>query len=135
MDFTGDDRLDPESYCCAFLCAKGNGLQIGGYEDDLTKKLTGFFVRKGLLYPELSAIINRETIYTDCDASSNFEQAVTEINAVLKAHDWFLTVFQDFMYCDCQYTILLANTACAEQIAAGWQSGNFETVLTFRHSA
>ena len=135
LDFSGGNQLDPESYCCAFLCAKGNGLQIGGYEDDLTEKLTRFFARKGLLYPALSAIINREKIYTDCDASGNFEQAITDINAVLETHDRFLTVFSDFMYCGCQYTILLTNTACAEQIAAGWQSGNFETVLTFRHSA
>ncbi|MDE7246118.1 MAG: hypothetical protein K2O18_19390, partial [Oscillospiraceae bacterium] len=135
MDFSEGDRLDEESYCFAFLCAKGNGLQIGGYEEDLTEKLTGFFAQKGLLYPEIAAIINREVIYTDCDNSGNFEQAVTEINRFLEPHGLWLTVFDDFMYCDCQYTLLLTDTALAEQIAAGWESGNFEAVLTFRHSA
>ena len=39
LDFSKENNLDAECFCAAFLCAHGYGIQIGGYEDDLTHTL------------------------------------------------------------------------------------------------
>ena len=66
LDFSKENDLDKECYCAAFLCAHGYGIQIGGYEDDLTHTLTEFFHTQGMEYPEISEIVCKEKIYTDC---------------------------------------------------------------------
>ena len=42
LDFSNGNSLDIECFYAAFLCAKGYAIQIGGYEDDLTRTLTEF---------------------------------------------------------------------------------------------
>ena len=46
LDFSKENSLDKECYCAAFLCAHGYGIQIGGYEDDLTHTLTEFSIHR-----------------------------------------------------------------------------------------
>ena len=53
LDFSKENELDAECFCAAFLCAHGYGIQIGGYEDDLTHTLMEFFHTQGI---ELSLI-------------------------------------------------------------------------------
>ena len=81
------------------------------------------------MYPEVSEIICREKIYTDCSDYDNFKKALTEINQVLSAYGMRLIVFEDFVYCDCQYTILMVEKAFADKIMPLWESENLETYL------
>ena len=53
LDFSKENELDAECFCAAFLCLHGYGVQIGGYEDDLTHILTEFFHIQGMEYPEI----------------------------------------------------------------------------------
>ena len=129
LDFSGENELDRECFSFAFLCAKKQGIQIGGYEDDLTDILTAFFEEKGLRYPEVSGIIEREVIYTDCSGFDNFKKSMEEINQILDLHGLNLVVFEDFVYCDCEYTVLVLDRSLAECISNSWESDNFSIYL------
>jgi len=129
LDFSTENKLDTECFCAAFLCANGYGIQIGGYEDDLTHTLTEFFHTKGMEYSEISEIICKEKIYTDCSDYDNFKKSLIAINQVLDAHGLKLVVLEDFVYCDCEYTILSLGKALADKVLAAWSSDNFEIYL------
>lgn len=129
LDFSKGNSLDKECYCAAFLCAHGHGIQIGGYEDDLTPALTEFFHVQGMEYPEISEIICKEKIYTDCSDYDNFKKSMTAVNQVLDTHGVRLAVFEDFVYCDCEYTVLCMDKALADKVYSLWSSDNFEIYL------
>ncbi len=129
LDFSAESSLNTECFCAAFLCAKGYGIQVGGYEDDLTLALTTFFKAKGLDYPSILEIINSEKIYTDCSDYDNFKKSLAAINQVLGSDKMQIIVFEDFVYCDCEYTLLIVDCALAEKLASSWQSNNFEIYL------
>ncbi len=38
-------------------------------------------------------------------------------------------VFEDFVYCDCQYTMLVVSKTLANDLISEWQSDNFEIYL------
>lgn len=97
LDFSKENSLDKECYCAAFLCAYGYGIQIGGYEDDLTHTLTEFFHTQGMEYPEISEIVCKEKIYTDCSDYDNFKKSMTAINQELDTHGIRLVVLEDFV--------------------------------------
>lgn len=129
MDFSKEDELDAECFCAAFLCAHGYGIQIGGYEDDLTHTLTEFFHTQGMDYPEISEIVYKEKIYTDCSDYDNFKKSMTAINRVLDVHGMRLTVLEDYIYCDCEYTVLRVDKTLVENVLSTWSSDNFEIYL------
>ena len=95
LDFSNENSLDTECFSAAFLCSKGYGIQVGGYEDDLTQPLTEFFKAKGIDYPEVFEIINNEKIYTDCSDYDNFKKSLTAINQVLDPHGLRVMVFEE----------------------------------------
>lgn len=129
LDFSKENELDAECFCAAFLCAHGYGIQIGGYEDDLTHILTEFFHTQGMEYPEISEIVHKEKIYTDCSDYDNFKKSMTAINQVLDAHGMRLIVLEDYIYCDCEYTVLRVDKTLAENVLSTWSSDNFEIYL------
>lgn len=109
--------------------AKGYGIQVGGYEDDLTHTLTAFFHTKGIEYPEITEIICKEKIYTDCSDFDNFKKSMAAINQILDTHGVQLIVLEDFVYCDCEYTVLCLDKALADKLLSSWSSDNFEIYL------
>ena len=129
LDFSKENSLDKECYCAAFLCAHGYGIQIGGYEDDLTHILTEFFHTQGMEYPEISEIVCKEKIYTDCSDYDNFKKSMTAINQELDTHGIRLVVLEDFVYCDCEYTVLKLDKTLADKMLSSWSSENFEIYL------
>ena len=129
LDFSKENSLDKECYCTAFLCAHGYGIQIGGYEDDLTHTLTEFFHTQGMEYPEISEIVCKEKIYTDCSDYDNFKKSMTAINQELDTHGIRLVVLEDFVYCDCEYTVLKLDKALADKMFSSWSTDNFEIYL------
>ena len=129
LDFSNENSLDIECFCAAFLCAKGYGTQVGGYEDDLTHTLTEFFKVKGIDNPEVFEIIDSEKIYTDCGDYDNFKEALTAINQVLGTQGVRVIVFEDFVYCDCEYTVFIVDNAFADRLTSLWQSDRFEIYL------
>ena len=129
LDFSKDNSLDVECFCAAFLCAKGCGIQIGGYEDDLTQTLTAFFRAKGFDDPEIFEVINGGKIYTDCSDCDNFKTSMTAINRALASQGVRAVVFEDFVYCDCEYTVLMVDSGLADRLTSLWQSENFEIYL------
>ncbi len=66
-------------------------------------------------YSEISEIICKEKIYTDCSDYDNFKKSVTAMNRVLDAHGVRLVVLEDFVYCDCEYTVLSMDEALADR--------------------
>ena len=129
LDFSKENHLDMECFCAAYLCTHGYGIQIGGYEDDLTPALTEFFHTQGMEYPEISEIVCKEKIYTDCSDCDNFKKSVAAMNQVLDAHGVRLVVLEDFVYCDCEYTVLSMDKALADKVLSSWSSDNFEIYL------
>lgn len=129
LDFSDENTLDPECLSAAFLCAKGHGIQVGGYEDDLTQPLTEYFRAKGIDEPKVFEIIDGGRICTDCGDQDNFKDSLTAINQVLAPHGKRVIVFEDFVYCDCEYTVLVVDSALADEVIAAWQSDSFEIYL------
>jgi len=129
LDFSSENALNLECFCAAFLSTKGHGIQVGGYEDNLTETLTEFFEAKGFDYPDIFEIIGKEKIYTDCSNYDNFKKSLTAINHVLDAHGLRIIVLEDCVYCDCEYTMLLVDKALANDLVSEWQSDNFEVYL------
>lgn len=129
LDFSSENSLDIESFCAAFLCSKGYGIQVGGYEDDLTHSLTELFKAKGIDDPKVFEIINSEKIYTDCSDYDNFKKSLTAINQVIGSYGIQVIVFEDFVYCDCEYTVLIVDNALADKLISLWQSDSFEIYL------
>lgn len=129
LDFSTENELNAECFCAAFLCANGYGIQIGGYEDDLTHTLTEFFHMKGMEQPEISEMICREKIYTDCSDHDNFKKSLIAINQILDAYGVKLVVLEDCVYCDCEYTILSLDKTLADNVFAAWNSDDFEIYL------
>lgn len=129
LDFSKEDHLDMECFCAAYLCTHGYGIQIGGYEDDLTPALTEFFHTQGMEYPEISEIVCKEKIYTDCSDFDNFKKSMTAINKILDTHGIRLIVLEDFVYCDCEYTVLSLDKTLADKVLSSWNSDNFEIYL------
>lgn len=129
LDFSNENCLDIECFCAAFLCSKGYGVQVGGYEDDLTHTLTDFFKVMNMGYSEILEIISKEKIYTDCSDYDNFKKSLTAINQILDAHGVQLIVLEDFVYCDCEYTVLIIQKALASEVISSWSSDNFEIFL------
>lgn len=129
LDFSSENRLDVECFCAAFLCSKGCGVQVGGYEDDLTRTLTDFFKVIDMGYSEILEIISKEKIYTDCSDYDNFKKSLVAINQILDTHGVRLIVLEDFVYCDCEYTVLIIEKALAGEVISSWNSDNFEIFL------
>lgn len=129
LDFSKENALDVECFCTAFLCIRGYGIQIGGYEEDLTHILTEFFHTQRMEYLEISEIICKEKIYTDCSDYDNFKKSLAAINKVLDIYGIQLIVLEDFVYCDCEYTILKLDKVLADKVLSSWSSNNFEIYL------
>lgn len=82
-----------------------------------------------LTEPEISEIVCKEKIYTDCSDYDNFKKSMTAINQELDTHGIRLVVLEDFVYCDCEYTVLKLDKALADKMLSSWSSENFEIYL------
>lgn len=129
LDFCTRHRLDPESFCFAFLCEQGKALQIGGYQQDVSAGLLAFLAESGRDTPEIRQWLERERIDADCDEPQLFFQAISQLNRLLSAQGTRLVLWEDGLYCDCQYTLGLLDDEAAQQLASQWQSENFALIL------
>lgn len=129
LDFSKENTLNQECVCAAFLCGRRYGLSVGGYENDLTQALAGFLQGRGAAAPEALEILQRERVCTDCGGFDNFKRTLTQINQVLESQGVRLLVWEDFVYCDCEYTLLLLDRSLAERVRTGWRSENFTIYL------
>ena len=126
LDFCAQQSLDWECFCFAFLCQKGKALQIGGYQQDIFPKLRAFLARLGRDTPEIRQWLDQERIDAGCGEPRPFLQA---IGRLLSAQGGGLALWEDGLYCDCQYTLALLDGKAAKQAADGWRSENFELLL------
>lgn len=95
----------------------------------MTHPLTAFFQAKGIDYPKVFEIINGEKIYTDCSDYDNFKKSLTAMNQILGLHGMRVVVLEDFVYCDCEYTVLIVDNTLADKLTSLWQSDSFEIYL------
>lgn len=129
LDFCAQQSLDWECFCFAFLCQKGKALQIGGYQQDIFPKLRAFLARLGRDTPEIRQWLDQERIDADCGGPQPFLQALGRLSRLLSAQGVGLALWEDGLYCDCQYTLVLLDGKAAKQAADGWQSESFELLL------
>lgn len=129
LDFSNESDLGSECFGIAYVCQKQYGIQIGGYEDDVRPALTAFFQLKGILSPTLRAAIEKEKIYTDCSSFDNFKVSIVTLNQILDTLGVQLLVFKDFVYCDCEYSVLLLKKDLCHELSQSWESENFEIYL------
>ncbi len=125
LDFTEEEDLDVECFCFAYLCEKEYGISLGGYEEDVRPALTSFLGEKGIHSPELQAFLDKERIYTECDDIDNFRSSVAALNQILNTSGVRFVVFEDEVYCDCEYSMLLVKEDLYAEILQSWESDNF----------
>lgn len=126
LDFVSEEALDVECFCFAYLCEKQYGISFGGYEDDVRPALTSFLNGKGINSSELQTLIAKERIYTECDDVDNFKSSVSAMNQILNNTGVRLVVFEDGIYCDCEYSLLLVTEDLYTDIVESWESDNFD---------
>ena len=80
-------------------------------------------------YPEISEIVRKEKIYTEYSDYNNFKKSMTAMNKVLDTHGVQMIVLEDYIYCDCEYTVLKVDKTLAEKVLSTWSSDNFESYL------
>lgn len=129
LDFCARQSLDRERCCFAFLCQKGKALQIGGYQQDIAPELLAFLAGLERDTPEIRQWLKQERIDAGCGEPRPFLQAIGRLNRMLSAQGVGLALWEDGLYCDCQYTLALLDDKAAKQAADGWQSENFELLL------
>ena len=67
-------------------------------------------------YPEISEIVRKEKIYTEYSDYNNFKKSMTAMNKVLDTHGVQMIVLEDYIYCDCEYTVLKVDKTLAEKV-------------------
>lgn len=129
LEFVNEEDLDVECFCFAYLCEKQHGISLGGYEEDVRPALTSFLIDKGINSPELQALIAKERIYTECDDVDNFKASVSAMNQILNNSGVRLVVFEDGMYCDCEYSLFVVKEDLYTDIINSWESDNFDLYI------
>lgn len=129
LDFVSEEDFDVECFCFAYLCEKQYGISLGGYEDDVRPALTSFLSGKGITSLELQTLIAEERIYTDCDDVDNFKSSVSAMNQILNNFGVRLVVFEDSVYCDCEYSLFLVKADLYTDIVESWESDNFDIYI------
>ena len=54
---------------------------------------------------------------------------MTAINQELDTHGIRFVALEDFVYCDCEYTVLKLDKALADKMLSSWSNENFEIYL------
>lgn len=129
LDFINENDLDIECFEIAYMCQRQYGIQIGGYEDDVRPALISFFQHKGLLSQNLQFVLEKDRIYTDCSDTDNFKNSIILLNQILDEFGMRLLVLEDFVYCDCEFSLLLLKKDMCNELRQSWESDNFEIYL------
>ncbi len=129
LDFVNEEVLDVECFCFAYLCEKQYGISLGIYEDDVRPTLTSFLNGKGINLSELQILFDKERIYTECDDMDNFKASISAMNQILNHTGERLIVFEDSMYCDCEYSLFLVTEDLYTDIVESWESDNFDIYI------
>ena len=59
----------------------------------------------------------------------NFKKSMTAMNKVLDTHGVQMIVLEDYIYCDCEYTVLRVDKTLDEKALSTWSNDNFEIYL------
>lgn len=128
LDFCAQQSLEPECFCFAFLCGQGKGLQLGGYQQDVAADLLAFLAGLGRDTPAIRGWLEAANIDIDWEEPEPFQRDLERLNQLLGSQDLQLVVWQDSVYCDCQYTLALLESREAARLAQTWESENFQII-------
>ncbi|MDE6566713.1 MAG: hypothetical protein K2K70_03140 [Lachnospiraceae bacterium] len=94
-----EDCMDEDVFWLHYAAVHGESLLIGGYEEDVTQKITDFLIHR---IPENIFITIQEflqKLYVDIDAEDNLEEAIGFCNQRLADTDYSLQLqFDDTYY-------------------------------------
>ena len=94
-----EDCIDEDVFWLHYAAAHGESLLIGGYEEDVTQKITDFLMQR---IPENIFLTIQEflqKLYVDIDAEDNLEEAIGFCNQRLADTDYALQLqFDDTYY-------------------------------------
>ncbi len=129
LDVMEEYGLDIECFIFAFLCENKYGIQVGGYTEDLEDEFSVFIKEKNIDYLDIKSHIAGDTFYTDGGNKDTFKESIINFNKILDTHNLRFVVFEDDVYCECLYTVLLLQKNIANDIFDIWESENFKIYL------
>ena len=108
-DFLSDENnIDETAFWLFYSAVHGESLLIGGYEEDVSEKITNFLKRK---LPENVFSLIRDhlrNIHVDIDAENNLEEIIGLCNRHLSDNDYSLCLDFDNTYCEGVYFLRIA---------------------------
>ena len=110
------------------MCGQGKGLQLGGYQQDVAADLLAFLAGLGQDTPAIRGWLEAARIDIDWEEPEPFQRDLERLNQLLGSQGLQLVVWQDSVYCDCQYTLALLESREAARLAQTWESENFQII-------
>ena len=105
---SGENNIDEAAFWLFYSAVHGESLLIGGYEEDVSEKITNFLKRK---LPENVFSLIRDhlrNIHVDIDAENNLEEIIGFCNRHLSDTDYSLCLDFDDTYCEGVYFLRIA---------------------------
>jgi len=124
LDFINSEVLNESIFIFGLLIKKNECVQIGGYEEQVQKKINLFISEKLDNIDLVDDIITNINIFTDYDGEDNFQEYVKEINQKLNTIDMEIVVLFNDIYSACCYSLLLLNKELASELLSKWDDNS-----------
>ena len=101
--FLAEDSLEDDVFWLHHSALHGESLLIGGYEGDVSEKVSNFLKRQ--LPENLFDIIKEDIkeIYVDIDDKDNLEESIGTLNERFEEHGYSVQIYFDDLYCAGEY--------------------------------
>ena len=98
-----EDSLEEPPFWLYYSVMQGELLEIGGYEEDVTEKVTAFLQKKLPKAEFQSIAAYLQDLYVDIDERDNLEEKIELCNQCLAGAGYSIQVEHDDTYCTWDY--------------------------------
>ena len=105
-----EDSLEEAPFWLYYSVIQGDFLEIGGYEEDATEKVTAFLQKKLPKAEFQSIAAYLQDLYVDIDKRDNLEEKIELCNQCLAGAGYSIQVEHDDTYCTWDYFLSVQHT-------------------------
>ena len=105
-----EDSLEEAPFWLYYSVIQGDFLEIGGYEEDATEKVTAFLQKKLPKAEFQSIAAYLQDLYVDIDERDNLEEKIELCNQCLAGAGYSIQVEHDDTYCTWDYFLSVQHT-------------------------
>lgn len=122
LDFINESiTLNTSVLIFEFLCSKQKCLCVGGYEEQLQRKIESFsnlkfYIKDFSLADKLTDI----NVFTDFDGIDNFRQYISDLNIMVEPLNLKFVVFFNDLYSGCTYHLFILDKDFVQVLISEW---------------